>query len=140
MFFRTLSENEKKEFREFAEHNDPPANWRTICHPVCVEVWIRRGFADADKIREPESLILHADESRPRMKIRVFRDHPDFDRLGKWWMLDSDLLNDLHVATYSLWRREPDPILGAECDPGDTDVELAIAEIHREHPGCVLVY
>ena len=50
MLFKELTVTEETEFRQFAEQNNPPANWRTVCHPVCQEVWINRGFKDAEPI------------------------------------------------------------------------------------------
>ena len=55
MFFKTLSDKETKDLRDYAERNDPPANWQTICHPVCVDVWIKRGFTDAEFREECEA-------------------------------------------------------------------------------------
>ena len=60
MLFKELSAAEETEFREHAEQNDPPANWRTLCHPVCQEVWIKRGFND----REPVTDSMSAETSQ----------------------------------------------------------------------------
>jgi hypothetical protein len=44
MIFRNLTPEEEKEFREYAEDHDPPDlyNWE-LYHPICREVWIKRG-------------------------------------------------------------------------------------------------
>jgi hypothetical protein len=44
LLFRELTPEEEKEFREYAEANDPPdlKSWE-LYHPVCREVWIKRG-------------------------------------------------------------------------------------------------
>lgn len=48
MIFRELTPEEEKDFREYAEANDPPdlASWE-LYHPVCREVWIKRGVGPA---------------------------------------------------------------------------------------------
>lgn len=33
-------------------------------------------------------------------KVRVFRDHPGWDRHEKWWMMPVALLEELFVASY----------------------------------------
>ena len=42
--FRNLTPNEVKEFQDYAIRNDPPdlKEW-DIYHPVCREVWCKRG-------------------------------------------------------------------------------------------------
>jgi hypothetical protein len=44
MIFRELSSEEEVTFRVYAELNDPPDldSWE-LYHPVCREVWTRRG-------------------------------------------------------------------------------------------------
>ena len=44
--FRHLNEEETKEFQQYAETTDPDPNksW-SIYHPVCREVWVRRGLS-----------------------------------------------------------------------------------------------
>jgi hypothetical protein len=43
--FRSLNDEEEREFREYAQKNDPTAEtlW-LIIHPVCRAEWIKRGF------------------------------------------------------------------------------------------------
>ena len=43
--FKTLTETEEKEYRQYALENSPPnmAEWE-IYHPICREVWISRGI------------------------------------------------------------------------------------------------
>ncbi len=54
--------------------------------------------------------------------VRVFRDHPEWDRCEKWWMMPSHLLRELFVATY-------------DCEDG-----AQLRWCYDQHPGCVLVY
>jgi hypothetical protein len=44
MLFRELTPEEEQSFCEYAETNNPPdlASWE-LYHPVCREVWIKRG-------------------------------------------------------------------------------------------------
>jgi len=43
--FKSLSDEEEKEFRKHAKEKDPPEGtpW-SILHPVCVEEWLKRGL------------------------------------------------------------------------------------------------
>ena len=45
MIFKVLTKEEEKQFRAYAQENDPPDmnNW-FIYHPVCREEWIMRGI------------------------------------------------------------------------------------------------
>ena len=45
MLFRELSQEEEKEFRDYAKKTDPPNldKWE-IYHPVCREEWLKRGI------------------------------------------------------------------------------------------------
>jgi hypothetical protein len=45
MLFKVLNPEEEKEFREYAQENDPPdlQSW-DIYHPVCREEWEKRGI------------------------------------------------------------------------------------------------
>jgi hypothetical protein len=44
MVFRTLTLEEERQFREYAEANNPPdlGSWE-LYHPVCRQVWVKRG-------------------------------------------------------------------------------------------------
>ncbi len=45
LLFRSLTDKEEADFREYARENDPPhlAGWATY-HPVCREEWRKRGI------------------------------------------------------------------------------------------------
>ena len=65
-------------------------------------------------------------ETRP---IRVYRDHPDFDRMP-WFMLGESLLSSLHVVTYYATFPEGE----------ERTFELLTEKAAAAHPGCVLVH
>ena len=45
MMFKRLTVEEEKQFRAYAQENDPPdMNSWFIYHPVCREEWIKRGI------------------------------------------------------------------------------------------------
>jgi hypothetical protein len=46
VMFRSLTDAEEEQFREYARENDPPngKSW-AVYHPVCREEWIKRGLA-----------------------------------------------------------------------------------------------
>ena len=49
MVFRDLTKKENKEFRQWAIDNDPPNPEIWECyHPVCREVWMKRGIISTD--------------------------------------------------------------------------------------------
>ena len=45
--FRSLNDEEEREFREYAQKNDPAGGtpW-SILHPVCREEWLKRGLIE----------------------------------------------------------------------------------------------
>lgn len=51
--FRSLSDEEEAEFRKYAEEHHPPkgASWN-ILHPVCREVWEKRGLKPPRTLQE----------------------------------------------------------------------------------------
>jgi len=44
-FFKSLTPEQEKEFREWAKENDPPnlQHWE-VYHPVCRDEWLKRGI------------------------------------------------------------------------------------------------
>jgi hypothetical protein len=55
-------------------------------------------------------------------RVRVFREHPEWDRHEKWWMLPSELLEELFVCSY------------------DCEYQEQLNWIANQHPGAVFVY
>jgi hypothetical protein len=51
--FRSLTDAEETEFREYARSNPPPANFETstILHPVCVEEWRKLAAPKSYKVQ-----------------------------------------------------------------------------------------
>lgn len=52
MIFRELSEEEAEDFRRYAWKNAPDLSKWELMHPVCREVWVKRGLGpkpDADQ-------------------------------------------------------------------------------------------
>ena len=46
----------------------------------------------------------------PPATITVYRDHPEWDKREKWWMMPSPFLNELFVAKYEMGHDEcPSP-------------------------------
>lgn len=43
--FKSLTDEEEQEFREYAQKNDPPdiTSW-AIYHPICRDEWVKRGI------------------------------------------------------------------------------------------------
>ena len=67
---------------------------------------------------------------RPRL-VRVFREHPEWDKASRWFLMRADLLAELHVKTYQI------------LDSEDWDLDEShpcIVAIRADHPGAVLVY
>ncbi|MGE0367275.1 MAG: hypothetical protein AB7Q00_16245 [Phycisphaerales bacterium] len=56
-------------------------------------------------------------------RVKVFRDHPEWDRHKKWWMMPAPLLKELFVCAY-------------DCDGTNQQMEW----IENAHPDCVFVY
>lgn len=46
---------------------------------------------------------LADDETFP---VKVFKDHPDWDKHAKWWMMPMHLIRELYVATYDVSEPE----------------------------------
>ena len=74
MLFRTLTPDEEKEFRQYATDNDPPdlAKW-DIYHPICREVWLKRGIAPIHVLRYFHMALLK--RSSLYIAYRFFRRH-----------------------------------------------------------------
>lgn len=64
-------------------------------------------------------------DAEDRSEIKVFRDHPAWGTKEKWFMHPMGLLNDLHVASFSVL---------------DSEFATELAKIEREYPDCVFVY
>jgi hypothetical protein len=54
--------------------------------------------------------------------VKVFRDHPEWDRCERWWKMPSNLLRELFVDVY-------------ECQ-----TQGHLDWLNDTHPGCVFVY
>ena len=87
--FRNLSEEEKEQFRAYAEANPPAdANQYAISHPVCREVWDANGYGPPFGDIDPVTLVngLHRvrrDVSNPvhdKRRSSSFRDLPVWPR------------------------------------------------------------
>lgn len=61
-------------------------------------------------------------EEEEVFQCKVFRDHPEWDRHEKWFMMPSSLLRELYIVTY------------------DYSTPDHLAWIEQQHPGCVFVY
>ena len=55
-------------------------------------------------------------------RVRVFREHPEWDRHEKWWMMPTGLLEDLFICSYACEDQEQ------------------LDWIASQHPGAVFVY
>ena len=58
--------------------------------------------------------------------ITVYKDHPEWDKREKWWMMPNTLLSELFVARYECGEELP------------TREDIAFVE--KQHPGCVYIY
>jgi len=63
--FRSLDDTEEAQFREYARTNPPIDHWE-VAHPVCREVWAKRGY---EPFPDDKSEMSH-DERAQRMAIR----------------------------------------------------------------------
>jgi hypothetical protein len=61
--------------------------------------------------------------------VKVFREHPEWGEVSRWFGMRSDLLSDLYVATYEVrsWSAL-------------SEDHESIRAIREENPGTVLVY
>ena len=61
-------------------------------------------------------------------KIRVYRDHPEWETCGRWFQMRLGLLEGLHVATYRI------------CGPMPEQDDPVLREVEEQHERCVYVY
>lgn len=54
--------------------------------------------------------------------VKVFKDHPEWDRCERWFNMRLELLRELHVATY------------------DVDNPRQLDWLEKQYPGHVFVY
>ena len=68
-------------------------------------------------------------DDRDTYSVRVFRDHPEWNEVSRWFHMRHDLLKSLHVASYEILSHSR---------PSET--HPLVREIALLHPGCVYVY
>lgn len=73
--------------------------------------------------------ILCPEHKRTLPRVDVYREHPEWGEVSRWFWMRTDLLRDLYVTSYEVSDERPVD----EKHPG-------IVAIRKEHPGAVLVY